>query len=137
MSRMRRGVSSIMGTILILSITLALGGLLFSYSKGLFGNLTSNVLVDTQYSLVVSPSGQSFLQYNIKNDGNVALHIVAIQVNNQNLTINYILQPGQMVQGVKLVGNLTSGNYYPVITYAVTSNGQVYTSISNVLAGEQ
>ncbi|WP_245544651.1 pilin subunit UpsA [Metallosphaera yellowstonensis] len=136
MKNKRKGISSIMGTILILSITLALGGLLYGYSKGLFDNLTSNVQVEDQFNLVVTPSGQGFIQYNIKNAGNVALHLETIQVNGQNVTLNYILQPGQSVQGVREINNLTAGNYYPVIVYALTTNGQSYTSVSTVLAEE-
>ncbi|WP_252896511.1 archaellin/type IV pilin N-terminal domain-containing protein [Metallosphaera hakonensis] len=59
-------MSSILGTILIISITLALGGLLFGYSRGLFNNLSTNENLYTQYELLSSTGGFGYLQYTLK-----------------------------------------------------------------------
>ncbi|QKR00997.1 hypothetical protein GWK48_04205 [Metallosphaera tengchongensis] len=138
--RSKKAVSSILGTILIISITLALGGLLYGYSKGLFGNLSTNEDLTTNFQLQVTPAG-SYLLYSLKDDGNVALHLEYIVLNGSNLpkpykiNINETLQPGQQIQNVTWIpGTLVSGNYYTVIVYAILQNGQIYDTISSVLA---
>ncbi|AWR99631.1 pilin subunit UpsA [Metallosphaera hakonensis] len=137
----RKGVSSILGTILIISITLALGGLLFGYSRGLFNNLSTNENLYTQYELLSSTGGFGYLQYTLKNNGNVALHVEYIDITgngtNDRIPINIILQPGEEVQNLTAISNIVSGNYYSVVVIAQTQNGQLYDTISNVLAVNQ
>ncbi|MEM0174773.1 MAG: archaellin/type IV pilin N-terminal domain-containing protein [Metallosphaera sp.] len=136
--KIRKGVSSILGTILIISITLALGALLFGYSKGLFDNLTVNESLYTQFELLSSSSnGMGFLEYTIKNTGNVALHIDLIKIIGNKtdiININSTIQPGEEIQNITQVGSIVSGNYYTVLVIAQTQSGQQYDTVSNVLA---
>lgn len=138
--KQKKGVSSILGTILIISITLALGGLLYGYSKGLFSNLSTNENLYTQYNLL-SSSNIGFLQYTLKNQGNVALHVEYIKIvgnnTNQIISVDTVIEPGQEIQNISQVSNIIPGNYYSIIVVAQTPNGQLYDSVSNVLAVSQ
>ncbi|BCS91803.1 hypothetical protein L3N51_00316 [Metallosphaera sp. J1] len=138
--KQKKGVSSILGTILIISITLALGGLLYGYSKGLFSNLSTNEDLYTQYNLL-SSSNIGFLQYTLKNQGNVALHVEYIKIvgnnTNQIISVDTVIEPGQEIQNISQVSNIIPGNYYSIIVVAQTPNGQLYDSVSNVLAVSQ
>ncbi|MEM3367160.1 MULTISPECIES: pilin subunit UpsA [Metallosphaera] len=138
--KQKKGVSSILGTILIISITLALGGLLYGYSKGLFSNLSTNENLYTQYDLL-SSSNIGFLQYTLKNQGNVALHVEYIKIvgNNtsQEIPVNAVIEPGQEIQNISQVSNIIPGDYYSVIVVAQSPNGQLYDTVSNVLAVSQ
>ncbi|WP_252896467.1 hypothetical protein [Metallosphaera hakonensis] len=56
---------------------------------------------------------------------------------NDRIPINIILQPGEEVQNLTAISNIVSGNYYSVVVIAQTQNGQLYDTISNVLAVNQ
>ncbi|MCY0860362.1 MAG: hypothetical protein OWQ54_08020 [Sulfolobaceae archaeon] len=139
----RKAISSIMGTIIVLAITLALGGLLYAYTQGLFNNLTQNVNVVTQYNLIVNPaSSQAYLEVNLQNNGNIRVNVTSISIisGNSNFTYNFkdlVLQPGQTYQTIIPINSsisITAGNYYTVILTGVLPNGKPYTSVQNVLA---
>ena len=72
----KRGLSSILGTVIVLAITIALGGLLYAYSNGMFGNMTQNANVNAQAQLIVNIStNQSYLQFSLQNNGNIQVQM--------------------------------------------------------------
>ena len=79
--RRTKGISSILGTVIVLAITIALGALLYAYANGMFSNLTQNVNVGAQAQIIVNPStGESYLQFSLTNNGNIQVIIYNITV---------------------------------------------------------
>ena len=113
MSKSRKGISSILGTVIVLAITIALGALLYAYSQGMFGNLTQNVNVNAQAQIIVNPSsGNAYLQLTLTNNGNTNVEISNVTVNDIAVpnASGISLQPGQTYQNVfTLSGNFTAG----------------------------
>ncbi|WP_338599668.1 archaellin/type IV pilin N-terminal domain-containing protein [Sulfolobus tengchongensis] len=140
-SKKRRGISSILGTVIVLAITLVLGGLLYAYSNGMFSSLTQNANLQIQLSIYVNPNAnQAFLQYYISNTGSVEVYLDGIQIINGNTTISVtfkpeLLQPGQSVQNISEInGQITAGQYYTVEIIGHLPNGKPYSVVQNVLA---
>ncbi|AKA73456.1 hypothetical protein SULI_05565 [Saccharolobus solfataricus] len=137
----RKGLSSILGTVIVLAITLVLGGLLYAYSNGLFSSLTQNASLQTQVSIYVNPNtGQAYIQYYISNTGSTQIYLSSIQILNgtRNIIIplnNNLLQPGQTVQNITSInGKITAGQYYTVEIAGNLPNGKPYSVVQNVLA---
>lgn len=134
-----KAVSSIIGTILVLSITLALGGLLYAYSRGLFSSMTQNPSVNVQVELLSNPNAlQTFIQYEVQNNGNVEITVQNITVLNSthlaSIAVNKVLEPGQTLSGVQQIPSyLQAGYYYTVAVYMSAQNGKQFSSIQNVL----
>ena len=142
MRRKVKGISSILGTVIVLAITIALGALLYAYSQGMFSNLTQNVNVNAQAQIIVNPSNnQAYLQITLNNNGNVNVNITSISVNgNSNAVSGFTtikLLPGQTYQQVfQLQGSYNPGQYYTVVITGVTSVGKTFSIALNVLASE-
>ena len=134
----KKGISSILGTVIVLAITIALGALLYAYANGMFGNLTQNVNVNAQAQLIVNPStGQAYLQYSLTNNGNIQVNITSIVINGNAMSVNIVLNPGQTYQNVTaLVGTYHAGSYYTVIFEGHTATGKPFSVAENVLASE-
>lgn len=138
--RSKKGISSILGTVIVLAITIALGALLYSYSQGMLGNLTQNVNVNAQAQIIVNPStSQAYLQLTLINDGNVNVKIISVTVDGQSVsnfsTISIL--PGQTYQQVyPLTGAYNAGQYYTVIISGTTDVGKQFSIALNVLASE-
>jgi len=132
----KRGLSSILGTVIVLAITIALGGLLYAYSNGMFGNMTQNANVNAQAQLIVNPStNQAYLQFSLQNNGNLQVQITSITVNGQTLSTSIQLNPGDSYQNVtSLSGTFTPGSYYTVIFSGKTATGKPFSSVQNILA---
>ena len=140
-----KGISSILGTVIVLAITIALGGLLYAYSNGMFSNLTQNANVNAQAQIIVNPStGQAYLQYSLTNNGNLQVNITSIDIGNQPIkTVNIVLNPGESYQNVTTLpstanSNATfqAGSYYTVIFIGHTATGKPFSIALNVLASE-
>lgn len=136
--RTRKGLSNILATVLLIAITIALGGLLYAYSNGMFGNLTQNVNVNAQAEIIVNPStGSAYLQYTLTNDGNIQVKVTSITVNGVSISPGITLSPGETYQNVTtLSGTFTPGTYYTVIFQGQTTTGKPFTVALNVLASE-
>ncbi|BBL48258.1 MAG: hypothetical protein QXX62_03840 [Metallosphaera sp.] len=48
-----------------------------------------------------------------------------------------MIEPGQEIQNISQVSNIIPGDYYSVIVVAQSPNGQLYDTVSNVLAVSQ
>ncbi len=129
-----------LGTIMVISITLVLGGLLYAYSTGMFGNLTHQVDISPSVTLIVNPtSGSAYLDYSFANDGNIQVSIKSIAIENagQNseASLNITLNPGQSIQGSTPVsGTYSAGSYYTVIISGTAASGQSFSDTLDVPA---
>ncbi|GGT90451.1 hypothetical protein GCM10007116_05340 [Sulfodiicoccus acidiphilus] len=137
----RKAVSSILGTVLVLAVTLALGGLLYSYSQGLFGSLTQQAQLQVSSQLVVSPSGDAALQFSLQNYGNVEINVTHVSLLSPTGTITYsnhttiVIEPGQTVQEVQVgIQGVVAGQYYTLLIEGVTSGGKTYQTSQEILA---
>lgn len=145
-TRKTKGISSILGTVIVLAITIALGALLYGYANGMFSNMSQNSNVNAQVSLIVNPStGGAYLQYSLQNNGNIKVTIYSITVNGGGniLANNITLLPGDSYQNVSTLTTGTTtgvsfqpGSYYTVIIYGVTATHKAITIAQNVLASE-
>ncbi|BCU71296.1 pilin subunit UpsA [Stygiolobus caldivivus] len=136
----KKGISSILGTVIVLAITIALGALLYAYSQGMFGNLTQNVNVNAQAQIIVNPStSQAYLQLTLVNDGNVNVNITSLSINSATVAqfAPTSILPGQTFQHVyPLQGKFNAGQYYTVIIGGTTGVGKPFNITLNVLASE-
>jgi flagellin-like protein len=139
----RKAISSMLGTIMVISITLVLGGLLYAYSTGMFGNLTHQVDVSSSITLIVNPtSGNGYLDYSFTNDGNIQVTLSKVIIQggsayNSSIPLSggITLNPGQSVQGsIPLTGTYSAGSYYTVTIEGTTSSGQPFSETENVPA---
>ncbi|WP_149528631.1 pilin subunit UpsA [Sulfuracidifex tepidarius] len=135
----RKAISSMLGTIMVISITLVLGGLLYAYSTGMFGNLTHQVDISPSVTLVVNPTSNSaYVDYSFANDGNIQVVLKSISVGNSTFTLGsngLTLNPGQSVQGsLSLSGSYSAGSYYTVTISGDTSSGQPFSETLSVPA---
>lgn len=140
-TKSKKGISSILGTVIVLAITIALGALLYAYSNNMFSNLTQNVNVNAQANIIVNPStNQAFLQYTLINNGNLQVSITSVEVNGNvvNSTLGIVLNPGSTYQSIlKLTnGNYKAGSYYTVIFLGKTDTGKPFSIALNVLASQ-
>lgn len=139
-----KGLSSILGTVIVLAITLVLGGLLYAYANGMFSSLTQNANLQVQLSIYVNPNdNQAYLQYYITNVGSTQVYIDRIQiVNNGTLVASLgssskpiLLEPGQSIQNITIInGQVIAGQYYTVEIIGHLPNGKPYSIVQNVLA---
>lgn len=139
-----KGLSSILGTVIVLAITLVLGGLLYAYANGMFNSLTQNANLQVQLSIYVNPNdNQAYLQYYITNVGSTQVYIDRIQiVNNGTLVASLgssfkpiLLEPGQSIQNITIInGQVIAGQYYTVEIIGHLPNGKPYSIVQNVLA---
>ncbi|MEM0164563.1 MAG: archaellin/type IV pilin N-terminal domain-containing protein [Saccharolobus sp.] len=138
-----KGLSSILGTVIVLAITLVLGGLLYAYSNGMFSSLTQNANLQAQLNIYVNPSNdQEYLQYYITNIGNIQINVTNIEIlgNNSSYSLSntfkpVLLEPGQSIQNVIAInGQIVAGQYYTVEIIGHLPNGKPYTLVQNVLA---
>lgn len=134
--KVKKGVSPILATVLLIAITLALGGLLYAYVNGMFNNLAQTVSVNAQAEIIANPSnGESYLQYTLKNDGNIQVTITKIIVENEAMNVNIVLTPGETYQNVtSLNGNYQAGVYYTVIFQGQSATGKPVSIALDVLA---
>ena len=135
----KKGLSSIMGTVIVLAITIALGALLYAYANGLFGILTQNVSVTAQAQIIVNPStGVAYLEYSLTNNGNLRVTVTEISVNGNVVNNTAItLIPGQTYSYVQVLPSslgVQAGEYYTVIFMGLTSTEKPFSITLNVLA---
>ncbi len=140
-TKAKRALSSILGTVIVLAITLVLGSLLYAYASGMFSSLTQNANLQLQLNILVNPSNnEAYLQYYITNVGNTQIYIESISIINGTTKVSpsfnpTLLQPGQSIQNVTLInGQIVAGQYYTVIISGHLPNGKPYSVAQNVLA---
>ena len=134
----RKAISSILGTVIVVAITVALGALLYMYATGMFNTLTQSTNVNAQAQIIVNPStNQAYLEYTLQNNGNIEVNISLIKVANVSIPVHILLVPGNSVTNItSLTGNYTIGQYYTVVFVGQTTSHKPFTEALNVLASE-
>jgi len=141
--RLGRGISSIMGTLLVLSITIALGGLLYMYSQGLFNNLTKSSNVPVTVQLYSAGANEAVLYLSVQNPSNQVVQITSVkvmyegQVIASNNTLAITVPAGNTVSTYVILSTsqaIVSGDSYIVALSGTMGNnqfGQVVTVIAS------
>ena len=128
----RKALSSILGTLIVLSITLALGGLLYMYSQGLFNNLTKSSNIPVSVSIYPSGNNAALIGLSVQNAGNQVLNITAIKVLYNGRVIAY----NSSITAVVPAGQ-TYSQYFVVSVSQPIIPGQTYTVIIQGVEGTQ
>jgi len=129
----RKAISPIIATIILIVITVAIGGLLYAYVSGMFGSMSTSEDVNIQPSLTIPPgakygtwtvsvkdtgtvaiTGMTAVLYNSSNDAVAVIYtgsspLVSVPANTPSGTFpNPPVSPGQTVSGSVL--NIPSGS---------------------------
>jgi hypothetical protein len=140
--RLVGGISSIMGTLLVLSITIALGGLLYMYSQGLFNNLTKSSNVPVTVQLYSAGVNKAVLYLSVQNPSNQVVQITSVKVMYEgqaiasNNTLAITVPAGNTVSTYVILSTsqaIVSGNSYIVVLSGTMGNNQ-FGQVVNVIA---
>ena len=137
-SKRTKGISAILGTVIVVAITIALGALLYAYATGLFSSMSQTTSVNIEAQILVNPStGQAILEYSLQNNGNIQVYISKIKVENVTIPANITLVPGDSVTNIAVLnGTYTVGTYYTVVFIGETAAHKPFVEAVNVLASE-
>jgi flagellin-like protein len=133
----RKGISPIIATIILIVITVAVGGLLYAYVGGMFGSMSTSQDVNIQNSLTM-PAGASTGTWtvSVKNTGSVAItNMTAVLYSSSGSPIAVIYAGSYPMLTVP--AGIPSGTY----TASTVSPGQTVSGTamsipsSNVIAG--
>lgn len=143
--KMRKGISPFLATIILVVITLMIGGILYTQFRNIIVSQVKNPSMDLT-DINVAPNGESIIM-SIKNDGNVPLNISAFEVSygsdyntfrfsSSNVTVvaspsgGTLLQPGDI-----LTAQMTTNFAIPTFsTFTVTVVGDQLARAFNVQA---
>ena len=129
-----KALSSVMGTLLVLAVTIALGGLMYAYSQGLFGALTKTNNVPVNVNIYPNGNSNFLVNINIQNTGNQVMTISSITVYHQGSVVGAWGGSWQIPAGESSsqVFTVNYNNGAPQIT-----PGQQYTVIVSGMIGNQ
>ena len=143
--KMRKGISPFLATIILVVITLMIGGLLYTQFRNIIVSQVKNPSMDLT-DINVAPNGVSIIM-SIKNDGNVPLNITAFEVSYgpdhntfrfsaSNATVVSSPSGGTMLQpGDILTAQMTTNFAIPTFsTFTVTVFGDQLARAFNVQA---
>jgi flagellin-like protein len=141
----RRGISPFLATIILVVITLMIGGLLYTQFRNMIVSQVKNPSMDLT-NINVAPNGENII-LSIKNDGNVPLNISAFAVSygadlntfrfaSSNVTVVSSPSGGTMLQpGDSLTAQMTTNFSIPTFdTFTVTVIGDQLARAFNVQA---
>jgi flagellin-like protein len=143
-SKRRKAISPIIATIILIVITVAVGGLLYAYVSGMFGSMSTSQSVDIQNTFTI-PSGSSVGTWTItvKNTGTVSItgmkaylyspgNTTPIGKNTFTLTT---LSPGQTASATNMsISGGVAGSSYDYQLVVTFANGVSKTYTGSVTA---
>ncbi len=83
---MKKGISAIIATIILLMITVALVGLLWSFSSGLFGSISASA--GSQANAAITRAGTEFTIINARNTTLTAINVTVRNSGTQNIDLD-------------------------------------------------
>lgn len=141
-TKTKRGISSIIGTLLVLAITVTTGALLYMYSQGLFNNATHKATVPINAQMYVESPHLALINFEIQNPTDEPITIQGIWVandtgNDGQFTLNWVIPPGQSASYTVQINGLnyyySLGNEYFVTFYGNIGN-QAFSETVDVIA---
>ena len=139
----RKAISSIMGTLIVLAITLALGGLLYLYSQGLFNNLTKNNNIPVSASIYPNGNNAAIVYLSVQNTGNQVVYInkVMVYYNGnliaENTSVGAQIPAGQTYSQYLIMTTnqaIVPGQSYTIIIQGTIGVNQPFSQVLNVVA---
>ena len=139
----RKAISSIMGTLIVLAITLALGGLLYLYSQGLFNNLTKNNNIPVSASIYPNGNNAAIVYLSVQNTGNQVVYIdkVMVYYNGnliaENTSVGAQIPAGQTYSQYLIMATnqaIVPGQSYTIIIQGTIGTNQPFSQVLNVVA---
>jgi flagellin-like protein len=141
-AKTKRGISSIIGTLLVLAVTVTTGALLYMYSQGLFSNVTHKATVPINVQMYVANPHLAYINFEIQNPTDEPITIQGIWIANDTSNdggygANIVVPPGQSVSVTQQIGALdvyySPGNEYFVTFYGSIGN-QAFSDTVDVIA---
>ncbi|MGC9106031.1 MAG: hypothetical protein ACP5HQ_06380 [Thermoprotei archaeon] len=141
--RSMKAISSIMGTLIILAITMALGGLLYMYSQTLFNNLTKTTNIPITAQIYSAGSAGAVVYLSVQNTGNQVVQINSLklmyqgQVLGYNGTLNIVIPAGSTYSTyiyLRTSQPVVAGNSYLILVQGSVGNDQQFGQVINVVA---
>jgi hypothetical protein len=132
-----------MGTLIILAITIALGGLLYMYSQTLFNNLTKTSNIPITAQLYPAGSNGAVVYLSVQNTGNQVVQINGLRLMYQgqllgyNNTLNIVVPAGSTYSTyiyLQTDQSVIAGNSYLVLVQGSVGNNQQFGQVINVVA---
>jgi len=130
--RDRKGISPLIATIILISITIAIGLTVYALVSGMVGTMSSTLDIQIQSIDVVKAGSNILVSATIKNSGNIQITTCAVTITGDSGTTTLIL--GSISPGKAASASLsnptglsvTVGNTYPV-SILVTATGSSLT----------
>jgi len=141
-AKTKRGISSIIGTLLVLAITVTAGALLYMYTQGLFNNVTHKSTVPINVQMYVENPNLALVNFEVQNPTNEPITIQGIWIADDYGNLGYsttdvVVPPGQSVSVTQQIGGPNYyyflGNEYFVTFYGTIGN-QPFSDTVDVIA---
>ncbi len=121
---MKKGLSSILGTVIILVLTLTAGAMLWRTFSGLFSSLSQQSQLQLESANYVDTTAGSYLSVTVRNTGTSSLSITGVTVEKiGSFTWAVTLSPGQEASNVFDVPPEPAGSSYLLVVSAASANG--------------
>lgn len=123
----KRGLSPLLATAILISLTLAGGALLYQYFSKALSTYTISESVELSVSIAFLDSGKALLYYSVTNRGDIPMLLSEIRFKPEGVISpidlgNYTLLPAKKITGVKEVDYAPSANVYAILTYIVDNS---------------
>lgn len=132
----RRGLSSVLGTVIVLVLTLTAGAMLWKTFFGLFSSLSQQSQVEIESASYVDTTAGSYLSVVVKNTGTSSLTLIGVSVEKVGSFPwggGASLAPGQEASKVWSVPSEPEGSSFLLVVNATTPSGGV-TQASQVIS---
>ena len=129
----KRGISPLIATIILISITIAAGLSVYALVSGMIGTMSSNLNIEVQSVDLVQAGSNTLVAATIQNSGNIQIASCTLTITGDSgtATLNLgAITPGQTASAS--VSNpsgfsITVGNAYPVSIKVTATGGSTLT----------
>jgi flagellin-like protein len=139
--RDRRGISPLIATIILISITIAIGLTVYALVSGMVGTMSSTLDIQIQSIDIVKAGSNILVSATIKNSGNIQITTCAVTIIGDSGTTSLIL--GSISPGKAASASLsnptglsvTVGNTYPVNILVTATGGSLTKALTATCTG--
>jgi flagellin-like protein len=123
----KKGISNILAGVLLILITLVIGGLFFIFGRTMFSSLSSTHDFEiTDANILLDSSGSATLQISVKNIGNSRIVISQVSIGNWNGAWGVTLEAGGMAgKTFNPTGSFVAGQKVIVKALAIYDSNQI------------
>ncbi len=125
----QRGLSEILGTIIVLVITIFAGIFVYEFFFGAASRLIAGPGIQVESAQIVQSGSNYYLVTTIHNTGGMQINYVNITIPGTQFSAKLGgMAPGGTEAGTFLVRGYNPGTTYTIVYTAVASNNQTYTT---------